>query len=100
MAAVLALQTPFAEMLAVVAQHTIPVLTDPGTGSTDHLRAFEVNQLARPDPGATSTGEVSERNLFHRSPEQVMAEATVVNDLTVADVDAVMGKAESRSDKV
>ena len=52
------------------------------------------------DPGASSIREASKRNLFHRSPEQAMPEAPVVNDLAAADIDTVMGKAEARTDKV
>jgi hypothetical protein len=52
------------------------------------------------DPGASSTREASNRNLFHRSPEQAMPKAPVVNDPAAADIDAVMGKAEARTDKV
>jgi hypothetical protein len=52
------------------------------------------------DPGASATREASKRNFLHRSPEQAMPEAAVVNDPAAADIDAVMGKAEARADKV
>lgn len=94
------MQTPLAQVLAVVAEDAITVLTYTGTGAANHLGAPEARQLVGSDPGASSTREASKRNLFHRSPQQAMPEAPVVNDPAAADIDAVMGKTEALSDKV
>ena len=92
--------TPLAEVLAVVAQHAITVFTYTRTSATNHVRAPEARQPVGSDPGASATREASKRNFLHRSPEQAMPEAPVVNDPAAADIDAVMGKAEARTDKV
>jgi hypothetical protein len=49
---------------------------------------------------APSTREMSERNIFHRSPVQTVREPRVVNDLASTDVDAVMQIAAPRRDEV
>ena len=99
-AAMLSLETPLAKMLAVVAKHAITVLAHPGTCAADYFRVIEANQLVRSYPYTASAHESRERNLRHRSPEEVMPKDTVVNDFAAADVDAVMGERNARSDKM
>ena len=99
-AAMLSLDTPLAKVLAVVAEHAVIVLAHPGSCAADHFRVTEANQFVGSHPYTASAHEVRERNLRHRSPEEVMPKGAVVNDSAAADVDAVMGEREARSDKV
>jgi hypothetical protein len=97
---VLALQTPLAEVLAVVAENAITVLTYTGAGAANHVWGPEARQVVGSDPGASSTREASKRNFLHRSPEHAVPETPVVNDPAAAGINTVMDKAEARSDKV
>lgn len=95
-----AVQRPLAELLAVVAEQTIAVLASTRAGAPNHFRGIEAGILVEPHAYAVSMSEACERNLFHRSPTEVMCEGTVVHDLSPADVDAVMGKARTRCNEV
>ena len=95
----LAAQTPLAEVLAVVAEEPIAVLADPGPRSPDHFLAAEASG-AGSDPEAMSMSEVRERNFFHRSPVKPMYEGAVMDDPATADVNTVVGKAETGCNEV
>lgn len=53
-----------------------------------------------PDPDRVSLRKTFERNLLYRPPVKRVHEDAVVRDLAAADVDAVMGKAETRRNEV
>lgn len=53
-----------------------------------------------PDPDSVSLRETCERNLFYRPPVKSVHQHAVVRDLAAADVDAVMGKAETRRNEM
>ena len=99
-AAMFALEAPFGEMLAVIAHQSITILADPGARAPYHLRAIEANLFVASNPDGMPAAEVSERNLFHRSPKPITAKGSVVNDVAIADIDAVMRETEARCDKV
>jgi hypothetical protein len=93
-------QAPFAEVLAVVAEHPIAILSHPRTRAADHFSALKANPPTGSDPDTASPHEASKRNLFHRSPERVRPEGPVVNDPPVTDIDTVMDEAEARSEQM
>jgi hypothetical protein len=96
----LILDTPLAKVLAVVTEHSIAVLANPGTCPKDHLRGLEATLLMGPHPRTAATGELSERNFLHRSPGKAGSNASVVDDSAGADVNAMMRKAGTGCDKV
>jgi hypothetical protein len=93
LAAMLAAQTPLAEVLAVVAEKPIVVLADPRPRSPNHFLAAEAS-CAGSDPKGVSMRETRERNLFDRTPVEPMCEGAVMNDPAAADVDTVMSKTQ------
>jgi hypothetical protein len=98
--AMLALQTPFAEVLAVVTQQAITVFANTGPRTLYHVRVAEPSPLVRSYQDGTSTGEASERNLLHRPPERVTFKGSVANDLSVTNINAVVSEAEARCEEV
>jgi hypothetical protein len=96
----LAAQTPLAEVLAVVTEETIAVLTDPGPRAPHHFLAVEANGTVSSHPESVSMSETRERNLFHRPPVQSMYEGPVMDDPAAADVDTVVGKTKTRCNEV
>jgi len=99
-AAMLAVQAPFGEVLAVVGEETIRVFTETRARTTDDFRALESGSLTRPHPDGEAVSEPRKRNLFHRATPPARTEGTVVDDAAIADVDAVMGEAETRRDEM
>jgi hypothetical protein len=98
-AAALVAQHPAAEVLAVVGQHAISAFAQ--------TRPRTVHRFARIKPGGrvsnthvAATSEFFERNIFHRPAPQSMCEAGVVNDATIADVDAVVIVERPRNDQM
>jgi len=92
-------QAPLAEVLAVVAEEAIVVLADPRPGSPDYFLAVELS-VAGSNPESVSVSETHERNLLHRPAVDPMYEGAVMDDMVAADVDAVMGKTQTRCDEV
>lgn len=98
-AAMFSAQTPLTQVLAVVAEETIAVLSDPGPRSPDHFLAVEAGS-ARPNPECVLTSKLRERNLFHRSPVKSAYKGPVMDDPSIADVNPVVGKTEARRNEV
>ena len=99
LAAMFAAQTPLAEVLAVVAEEAIAVLADPRPRSPNHFLVVEASG-AGSNPESVSMSEARERNLFHRAAVEPMYEGAVVDDTAAADVDTVVGKAQTRCNEV
>src|SRR6185295_8158655 len=88
LAAMFASQTPFAEVLTVIAEKVIAVLADPRPRSPNHFLTGEAGR-ARSNPERMSMSELRESNLLHRPAVKPMYQGAVVNDPAAADVDAV-----------
>jgi hypothetical protein len=89
-AARFAAQAPFAEVLAVVGQQPVAVLTHPGPCPANDLAGVKVGRHIGSDPDGTAAGETRKRNLFHRSSDKAVCESRVMQDFATADVDSVM----------
>ena len=94
------MQTPLAEVLAVVGEQTITVFTYPGTRSANCLSRVEARSRTGSDPDRATAGEISERYLFHRPSAKPEAESRVMHDLAIADVDSVVQITTTRRDDV
>jgi hypothetical protein len=99
LAAMFASQTPFAEVLAVIAEDVIAVLADPRPRSPNHFFTVEAGRTGS-NPERMSMSELRESNLLHRPALKPMYQGAVVNDPAAADVDAVMGKPKARRNQV
>jgi len=89
-AAMLTVQTPFAEVLTVVRQQPVSVLAHPGARPTDHFSTRESRWRIGSDPDRATAGETIESCFFHRASAQAVCESRVVHDLAAANVDSVM----------
>ena len=94
------MQTPFAEVLAIVCQETIAVFAHTGSSPADDLPDIEVRWSAGSYPDALATCETSQRNFFHRPSAQTLRESRVVNNLAIAYVYSVMQISATGCDKV
>jgi hypothetical protein len=93
-------QTPFAEVLAIVCQETIAVFAHTGSGPADDLPDIEVRWSAGSYPDALATCETSQRNFFHRPSAQTMRESRIMNDLAIAYIYSVMQVSATGRDKM
>jgi hypothetical protein len=91
---------PLAEMLAVVIQEVIAVLTDTSARAAHYFTGVEVGCPMLPDPERTPVCEARKGNFLDRAARQVTCHASVVNDLSIANIDTVMGKAETRCNEM
>jgi hypothetical protein len=94
------MHTPLAEVLAVVAQQAIAVLSQAGTRTTDHLLTIETRRGVRSHKDCVPVREDAQRNLLHRSPAELMCEGCVVHDGAATHVDAMVGKGKTRRNEV
>jgi hypothetical protein len=86
----LAVQTPFAEVLAIVCQETIAVFAHTGSSPANDFPDIEVRWRAGSDPDALATGETRQRNFFHRPSAQALRESRIVNNVAIACIYSVM----------
>jgi hypothetical protein len=96
----LAVQTPFAEVLAIVCQQTIAVFAHTGSSPADDLPNIEVGCSAGSYPDALATCETSQRNFFHRPSAQTLRESRIVNNLAIAYIYSVMQISAAGRDKM
>jgi hypothetical protein len=96
----LAVQTPFAEVLAIVCQETIAVFAHTGSSPADDLPDIEVRWSAGSYPDALATCETSQRNFFHGASAQTVRESRIVNNLAIACIYSVMQIPATRRDKM
>ena len=89
-AAAVAVQAPFAKVLAVVVENAIAVFAESRARASHDFLRFETFHSMGLDPDVTPTRETLERNFLHRSAAPSSGEAGVMNDAAVADVNAVM----------
>jgi hypothetical protein len=97
-AAACALQTPFAEVLAIVRQDAVAAFAEARTCPCHHFATIEAWSIIS-NPDAAAVREIFERNVFHRSAAQSVARPSVMNDATIADVDTVMAVERARGDE-
>jgi hypothetical protein len=84
-------QTPFAEVLAVIAQQTVAILPYAGSRAAGYFLTIEIRwRIGYDHPDSATTCETSERDLFHGSGTQAVCQPCVMHDLAIADVDSVM----------
>jgi hypothetical protein len=93
-------EAPFAEVLAVVGQQPIAVLTYSGAGAPDNLSSIEVRWRIDSDPGRLASGETIERDFLHRPSAQAVRKPRVVHNPATADVYTVMQIPTTRCDDV
>jgi hypothetical protein len=99
-AAVLALQAPLAEVLAVVAQQTVTVFAEARARSTHHFCATEPGDGVDANPGLAPEREASKRNLLHRTSAESAYGGLVVNDESISHIDAVMAESTALRNQV
>jgi hypothetical protein len=87
-------QTPLAEVLAVIAEEAIAVLADPRPRSANHFLAVEAS-AAGANKESVSMSETRQRDLFYWAAVKPMYEGAVMHD-AATDVDPVMGEAKTR----
>jgi hypothetical protein len=92
-------QRPGAEVLAVVGQDAVARFAQARECALHHFATIEASVLGLNAHGS-ATRETLERNLFHRSAPQPVCKTSVVNDATIAGVDAVVGVERARCDEV
>jgi hypothetical protein len=90
MAARCAVQAPLAEVLAVVAQQLIPILTDTPTRTPNHLLRGKNRMGRAPHPDRPVQRELVQAHLLHGSRREAVGKAGVVNDPPTTHVDPVM----------
>ena len=93
-------QAPLAEMLAVVAEQPVTIFTEAGARAARHLGGVKARRAVASDPDRPFLCEACKRNFFHRSPAEFADHRPVVNDVTVAHIDTVMGEAATRCNEV
>jgi hypothetical protein len=93
-------QTPFAEVLAIVCQETITVFAHTGSSPADDLPDIEVRWSAGSHPDALATCEASQRNFLHGASAQTVREPRIVNNLAIACIYSVMQISATRRDKM
>jgi hypothetical protein len=98
-AAALATQRPLAEVLTVVCHEPIVVFAEARTRPLHHFTAIEAWYIVS-NPDAVAMSEILKRNVFDRSASQSVGKAGVVDDATVANVNAVMAIERSRADEM
>jgi len=98
-AATLTLQRPGAEVFAVVRQEPIAAFAQPRAGACHDFAVIEAWRVMS-NPDAAAMSEVRHRNFLHRSAPQPVREAAVVDDASVADVDAMVAVESAWGDEV
>jgi hypothetical protein len=93
-------QAPLTEVLAVVAEEAIAVLSDSGPGSPNHLFTDKANCAVGSDPESASIHEVRKRDLFHLPPRKPTHPGAVVDDTAAAGIDTMVGETETRRNEV
>jgi hypothetical protein len=83
-------QTPLAEVLAIIGQQSITVLADARTRAANDFFTVKVSGGVTPHPQGPSRGEKCERDFFYRTAAQASGEATVMHDVPLTDVDAMV----------
>jgi hypothetical protein len=83
-------QTPLAEVLAIVGQQSITVLTDARTRPANDFFPVKVSGGATSHPQGSSRGEKCERDFFYRTAAQASGATTVMYDFPLTDVDAMV----------
>jgi hypothetical protein len=61
-------KTPLAEMLAVVAEHSITIFTEARASPVDHLDGIEPRRHVASNPDLALLCEACKRYFFHRAP--------------------------------
>jgi hypothetical protein len=97
---VFAVYTPLTQVLTVVAEEPISVLSKPGARPPHDLRTWQSVGPCRSHPYRLSLSEQLERYLFHRSSAPVAGKAAVMHDGASADIDTVMRIGETRCNEV
>lgn len=92
-------QRPRAEVFAVVAQQPIAPFAQPRARALHHFTTIEAS-LLRLNPDSSAVRETLERNLFHRAAPQPVCKTSVVDDTSIADVDAVVRMEGARRDEM
>jgi hypothetical protein len=99
-AALFSAQAPLAEVLTVVAQDPIVILTEPRAGTLHDLTRTVLHRHPASHRYRSAPTEFPQRNFLHRSPGEEAGNRPTVDDLSVAQVDAVMDEADPRADEV
>jgi hypothetical protein len=99
-AAMFTVQTPLAEVLTVVCQNPVAVLSEAGTRAVDHFPTIEAIRRTGPEPDSATAGETGERGLSHCSSAKSVCEPRVVHNLAAANIDSVMQISATWSDNV
>jgi hypothetical protein len=99
-AALLVLDAPLAEVLAVVCEKSVAIFADAGERPTRHFCAGESRRRMDPDPDRPSQREARERNFLQRSSPQSAHSRFVVYDFAAPNIDAVMAEATARRNQV
>lgn len=99
-AALLTSQTPFTEVLAIVGQEAVALLSQARLGAVDDFLRRKFRRYPAPHGYRSSSAKVSQRNLLHRSPGEEAGNCPTVYDFSVAHVDAMMDIADARCDQM
>jgi hypothetical protein len=96
----LSAQAPLAEVLAVVAQDPIIILTEPRAGTLHDLARVVHHRHAASHRYRSASTEFLQRNFLHRSAGEEAGNRPTVDDFSVTQVDAMMDEADPRADEV
>ena len=92
-------ERPRAKVLAVVRQDAVVGFAQARARPRHHFATVEALRAAS-NPDGVASSETLERNLFHRSAPEPVCKTSVVNDASVADVDAVVRVERARCDEM
>src|SRR5262249_53584866 len=98
--AMFTMHAPLAEVLAVVAQHAIAVLSKARARPPNNLFTPQGVGPCGSNPYRSSVSEARERNFFHRAPAPGSGKGAIVNDGVGAHVDAMVRIGEARRNEV
>lgn len=99
-ASLLSAYTPFTEMLTVVGEQSVTILSQARPSAINDLpRIVPRRHAASHRYGSTPT-KIPQRNFLHRSPGEETRNRPAVNDSSAAQVDAMMDIADARGDEM
>ena len=99
-ASLLSPHTPFAEVLAVIREKSIAILSQPRARAVDDFPSCVPRRHATPHRYGSTTAKIPQRNLLHRSPGEETRYRPTVYDPSAAQVDAMMDIAEATGNEV
>ena len=92
--------TPFAKVFTIVCQEAVAILADPQASATDHFVGIEPGRSLQTDPNGAPLRKLGLGNLLDWTSTQPARQAAVLDDASLAYVDAMVGIPATRRDQV